>query len=590
VSIPSSSRARRSAVVALLAVAMPLTAATSASAAPSAAAKLASAAKKSPNKSVTAIVQFKSSVSEAKAKKIVKAHKGKITDRLPAVQGFAVKLPAKQARALKKTKGVFNVTLNTKVKSTGVDGKFLATDYPHTTGAVQAWTRGVTGKGVGVAVIDSGISGDIADFKAKDGSSRVTNVIASPGATTAGDPVGHGTHVAGIIAGNTSGHPNQFNGKYVGIAPEADLVAVKTSDDAGNSTVLDVINALQFVVDRKDELNIKVVNLSVSSDTPGSYVTDPLAAAVEFAWHSGLVVVAAVGNRGDAADAVQYAPGNDPYVISVGATDEVGTRTPADDVIASFSSRGVTQDGFAKPEVVAPGAKIVAPLAAGSAFAQFAPATSLVEGAYVRVGGTSMAAPVVAGAAALVLQARPDLNPDQVKALLTQNVNRTADGNAELNIPAALTAQPGQANVGLTPNTVVQDAMVEAGIDPTRATWTRATWTRATWTRATWTRATWTRATWTAGAQGTTAPWARATWTCAQCDVPAEETTEVVDPTSTTSPTSADTAPADTTTAPGNSGNAPGNSANQGNGKVNGTRSTWSRSTWSRSTWSSIEW
>ena len=104
--------------------------------------------------------------------------------------------------------------------------------------------------------------------------------------------------------------------------PEADIVALKTSDEAGNSTVLDVINALQFVVDHKDELNIRVVNLSVSSDTPGSYVTDPLDAAVEFAWHAGLVVVSAAGNRGDAADAVQYAPGNDPFVISVGATDE----------------------------------------------------------------------------------------------------------------------------------------------------------------------------------------------------------------------------------------------------------------------------
>ena len=144
--------------------------------------------------------------------------------------------------------------------------------------------------------------------------------------------------------------------RYDGHRPEADLVAVKTADDHGNSTVLDVINALEFVVDHKDELNIDVVNLSVSSDTPGSYLTDPLDAAVEFAWHAGIVVVAAAGNRGDAADAVQYAPGNDPFVISVGATDETGTADPADDIVATFSSRGVTQDGFNKPDVVAPGA------------------------------------------------------------------------------------------------------------------------------------------------------------------------------------------------------------------------------------------
>jgi serine protease AprX len=142
-----------------------------------------------------------------------------------------------------------------------------------------------------------------------------------------------------------------------------------------------------------------------------------------------------------------------------------------------------------------------------------------------------MASPVVAGAAALLLQARPELTPDEVKALLTQTAAATADRQATLDIPAALHAQPGAANGGLTPNTVVRDALVAAGIDPTRATWTRATWTRATWT---------------AGASGTNAPWARATWTCVECE-------------------------------------------SAGNG-VDATRSTWSRSTWSRSTWSSVEW
>jgi serine protease AprX len=158
-----------------------------------------------------------------------------------------------------------------------------------------------------------------------------------------------------------------------------------------------------------------------------------------------------------------------------------------------------------------------------------------------------MAAPVVAGAAALVLQARPDLNPDQVKELLTTKVSATAAGG-ELNIPAALGATPSApgANQGLVPNTSVANALALSGIDPTRATWTRATWTKATWTRATWTRATWTKATWTADNAGTAAPWARATWTCAACE-----------------------------------------SAGDG---VEQTKSVWSRSTWSRSTWSSVEW
>ena len=407
----------------------------------------------------------------------------------------------------------------------------LGTNFPKTVGADQAWAAGFTGKGVGVAVIDSGINGDMPDFKNADGTSRVTNVIANPGATRPGDEVGHGTHVAGIIGGNYLTRTDRARGVYMGIAPEADLVAIKTADDAGNSTVLDVINALQFVVDHKDELNIKVVNLSVSSDTPGSYTEDPLDAAVEFAWHAGIVVVAAQGNRGDAADAVQYAPGNDPFVISVGATDEGNTPAPADDKLAYFSSRGVTQDGLNKPDVVAPGARIVAPLAIGSAFHKLAPATSLVGDSYLSIGGTSMAAPVVTGAAALVLQARPDLNPDQVKALLTQNVNSRPTSTASWTSSARSRPRSGAgANQGVKPNPQVAgragrgrhrpDARhLDAGdLDPRHL-----------------------------DGQGLSAPWARATWTCDMC-------------------------------ATGGAG-------------VDETRSTWSRSTWSRSTWSSVvEW
>ena len=353
-------------------------------------------------------------------------------ERLPAINGFAVKLPARRARALLRNKRVLNATLNARVRLTGVDGGSLATNYPKTIGADKLWAAGITGKGVGVAVIDSGISGDVPDFENAQGNSRITaNVIASPDATRPGDDVGHGTHVAGIIAGNSFNRPagDPAHGAYVGIAPEADLVAIKIADDDGYSTLLDVISALEFAVEHKDALNIRVINLSVSSDTPASYLDDPLDAAVEFAWHAGIVVVAAAGNRGDAADAVRYAPGNDPYVISVGATDEVNTLDPLDDKVASFSSRGITQDGVAKPDVVAPGAHIVAPLAMGSAFKALCP-HCVVGKNYLRIGGTSAAAPVVAGAAALLLQARPELNPDEVKALLTDNTSGTAGSPA----------------------------------------------------------------------------------------------------------------------------------------------------------------
>ena len=327
--------------------------------------------------------------------------------------------------------------------STGVDGGSLATTYPKTVGADTLWAAGITGKGVGVAVIDSGISGDIAGLQGRRRQlAHHGQRDRHPGATRSGDDVGHGTHVAGILAGNSFNRDvgDPAYGAYVGIAPEADLIALKVADDAGDATMVDVITALQYVVHHKDDLGIRVVNISMSSDTPGSYVDDPIDAAVEYAWHSGIVVVVAAGNRGDAADAVQYPPGNDPYVISVGATDETGTPDPSDDVTAAFSSRGVTQDGAAKPEVLAPGAHIVAPLAMGSSFQALCP-PCVVGDNYFRIGGTSMSAPVVAGAAALLLQARPDLNPDQIKGLLTQTSSRTADGSrTSLNIPAALAA------------------------------------------------------------------------------------------------------------------------------------------------------
>ena len=335
-------RASRSAVAALVALALPFAATSAAQAAASAPAQLAAAARKAPNKTVTAIVQFNVDVKERKARNVVRAHHGKVTDRLASIHGFAVQLPAREAKKLRAHKTVLNVTLNRRVKTTALDPSLLATNFPKTVGADKAWAAGFTGKGVGVAVIDSGINGDHPDFKNPDGTSRVTNVLANPAATRAGDDVGHGTHVAGIVAGNSAARPatDAKAGAYEGIAPEADVIAVKTADDQGNSTTLDVINALEFVVNHKDELNIDVVNLSVSSDTPGSYLLDPLDAAVEFAWHAGIVVVSAAGNRGNAADAAHYAPGNDPFVISVGATDETGTANPADDTVATFSSRG----------------------------------------------------------------------------------------------------------------------------------------------------------------------------------------------------------------------------------------------------------
>ncbi len=171
--------------------------------------------------------------------------------------------------------------------------------------------------------------------------------------------------------------------------------------------MIDVIDGLQFVVDHKDKLNIRVVNMSLNSTVAESYLTNPLAAAAEQAWFSGIVVVAAAGNRGDAGDAVHYSPGNDPHVISVGGLDDAGTKDISDDKLATWSSRGVTQHGFSKPEIVAPAARLVSTLAKGSDFPLLCP-DCVTDDEYFRVGGTSMATAVVSGEAALILERNPE--------------------------------------------------------------------------------------------------------------------------------------------------------------------------------------
>lgn len=497
-------------------------------AAPNAQARLATAASKTPNRTVEAIVQFKPTFGEKAAKKVVKAHGGKVTGHVPFIHGLVVKLPAKQAKALAKETKVVGLTLNSRVHSTGLDASKLATSYPKTTKADKVWARGFTGAGIGVGVIDTGIAGDQPDFKDAAGNSRiVANVITSPAAKTAGDGFGHGTHVAGIIAGDSSNRAanDPFKGKYVGIAPGANLIAIKASDDAGNSTVLDVINGIAFAVDHKAQFNLRVLNLSLAADTPQSYKTDPLDAAVEYAWQKGIVVVVASGNRGTAADAVQYAPANDPYVISVGGGDE--TANGARGALASWSSTGVTQDGVAKPEVVAPGAHMVSVLAPSSAFQALCPNCS-IGGQYFKAGGTSMAAPVVSGAVALLLQARPTLTPNQVKALLMgtdKPLVGSGNGAGMIDIERALYAQTNTVpavNLKLVPNALIEYAN-RAGVDISK--WTRSTWSSApsqyssSWARSTWScgtcsamggaidpqRSTWSRSTWSSAGEDASA-------------------------------------------------------------------------------------
>jgi serine protease AprX len=296
--------------------------------------------------------------------------------------------------------------------------------------------------------------------------------------------------VAGLIAGNSLNRVSgkkERRGHYMGVAPRANLISVKVSDDDGDTTVLDVIYGIQFAVEHKDQFGIRVVNLSLSSTVAESYLTDPLDAAVESAWFSGLVVVAAAGNEGTGADAVSYAPANDPFVITAGGLDDRSTWSERDDMLAPWSSRGVTQDGIRKPEVLASGARLVSTLAPGSDFVDLCP-TCVVDGEYFRVSGTSMSAAVVSGVAALMLERNPHWTPDQVKGALVSTLREVPGAGATVNAYEALRGS-GTANAGLVRNTLLDPA--SGLIDWNRASFRRASFRDAAGSplQAAWSRA-----------------------------------------------------------------------------------------------------
>jgi serine protease AprX len=287
---------------------------------------------------------------------------------------------------------------------------------------------GVTGSGVGVATIDSGVNPWHEDL---DG--RIVHFADFVNAhTSAYDDYGHGTHVAGIIAG--SGHASAMNSEDPharrGVAPGAHLIVLKALDVTGNGFTSNVIAAIDYAIAHRATYNIRILNLSVAAGVYESFNKDPLTLAAKRAVDTGIVVVAAAGNRGrDAAGQTQYggiaSPGNAPWVLTIGATSELNTADRRDDVVAVFSSRGPAPiDSNAKPDLVAPGVNIESTADASSALFAANPSSRLWGAVrsgsepYLSLTGTSMAAPVVTGAIALMLEVNPALTPNAVKAIL----------------------------------------------------------------------------------------------------------------------------------------------------------------------------
>ena len=295
-------------------------------------------------------------------------------------------------------------------------------------------TLGITGAGVGVAVIDSGITSWHDDLTDRSGSTKhpygnqrvAAFVDFVNGQLMPYDDLGHGSHVAGIIAGNGA----DSNGQKAGSAPDATLVSLKVLDATGAGNISDIIAALDWVLAHHTEYNIRVVNMSVGAQIHESYWTDPLTLAAKRVVDAGVVVVAAAGNWGKSSDGKPLwggiaAPGNAPWVITIGASSTNGTPNRGDDTMATFSSRGPTYlDWSAKPDLVAPGAGTVSLAVPGSTFYSTR-ASALLPGSvktstmpYLSLSGTSMATPVVSGVVAQMLQVNPSLTPNAVKAIL----------------------------------------------------------------------------------------------------------------------------------------------------------------------------
>jgi serine protease AprX len=363
---------------------------------------------------------------------------GDVLGSLPLINGVVAALDGN---------GIVSLSNNPSVAYISADRPLgtLSNDAAAAINASAAWKSNYTGSGIGVALIDSGVNShrDLNSTGLLPLSRVVYNQSFVPGSSSAADQYGHGTHIAGLIAGNGASSTGLVYSKtFKGIAPNANIINLRVLDQNGTATDSTVINAINKAISLKSTYNIRVINLSLGRGVFESYALDPLCQAVEKAWKSGIVVVVAAGNNGRYQGTDGYAtvtsPGNDPYVLTVGAMKPMDTATRSDDLIASYSSKGPTVlDHIVKPDIVAPGNLLVSTESSNTTLYSAEP-SNLVPWSYYVIGGssspstsyftlsgTSMAAGVVSGAVADLLQAHPGLTPDQVKARLMKSASKT---------------------------------------------------------------------------------------------------------------------------------------------------------------------
>jgi serine protease AprX len=462
-----------------------------------------------------------------------------VTKRLGIIDAAVVRVPASTAAQVARLPHVAAVTEDVSIGVAGndydpVSDAGSAYNIARSLNVDDAWNRGSRGGGTAVALIDTGVSlvGPLAS------STWITNgpdlSFDSQSANTRYlDLNGHGTFMAGLIAARPGGNDDT----YQGIAPDTRLVNIKVGDAVGRADVSQVIAGIDWAVEHKEELRIRVINLSFGTDTTQPYLLDPLAHAAEVAWHRGIVVVASAGNGGGTRLAM---PAADPYVIAVGALDGKGTVSTADDLLATFSAQG----GLRRPvDLIVPGVRVQGIRVPGSYVSDHLGAGG-INARYLRGSGTSEAAAIVSGLVADLLSARPWMTPDQVKELLTSTGTDVAHTQGVIpNLAAALVAPTpsgrasaqwalrstgrgslemsrGSYHVSDGTNTLSGeqdifgndiDTSALAASEESRDAWHGGVWNGASWAGPSWAGASWAGASW-AGASWAGASWAGASW------------------------------------------------------------------------------
>ena len=470
---------------------------------------------------------------------------GRVTQPLPIVNGVSADVPASSEATLRSMPGVLTVSEDSPVEFQGGPAND-AKRIQKTVGSDKLWNEGVKGDSVTVAILDTGIHAAHPDL-----AGRVIHCedLSGERGTEANcaDTYGHGTFMAGLVAGDGT----SSNGKYSGSAPSANLVAIKAAGYDGSTDVSNILAGIQWAVAFKDVYGIRVLNLSLGTDSAQDYRLSPLNFAVERAWAAGIVVVVSAGNTGPNGGTVMK-PGDDPFVITVGASSDMGTSTINDDVVAGFSGRGPTRsNGLAKPDVVSPGMHTISLRSPGSAIDTKFPG-SRVDGAYFRGSGTSMATATVSGVVAQMLQKDPSLTPNEVKARLTGSAREIAttggnvagagliDAYAAAHIPnnaaqayelstglGSLALDRGslsikvQTNLGGIPlvgefvaNTSPQvgNLISPAGLVPWNATnWSGTNWSATNWSATNWSGTNWSGTNWS-GTNWSGTNWSGTNW------------------------------------------------------------------------------